>query len=218
MEKRIRFSEQPLTSKILYGVVIAILIFSAIIVGIVAANNRKEETPNVPPVEENGSGTATPTPDNEGEENKDPVKEKLTFMKPMEGEVVSSHSLTVPVFSETLGEWRVHTGIDISAEEGDAVYCSADGEVTRIYHDPLHGMTVEVKHEGDITTIYANLDEMVANGLTVGQTVKKGDKIGVVGDTSMVELGKEPHLHFVIRLKGVAVNPLDYFEEEGESK
>ena len=134
--------------------------------------------------------------------------------RPLEGEIVESHSLTVPVVSETLGEWRVHTGIDISAEEGAEVFCSADGEISRIYHDPMHGMTVEVSHEGDIVTIYANLDEMVANGLTVGQKIKKGDKIGYVGDTSLVELGKEPHLHFVIRLRGVAVNPLDYFEEE----
>lgn len=218
MEKRIRFSEQPLTSKIIYGVVIAILIFSAVIVGIVAANNRKTNTPEPPPVENNGENENTPTPDNSQNEQKEPVKDKLTFAPPMSGEIVASHSLSVPVFSETLGEWRVHTGIDISAEEGDEVFCSADGEVSRIYHDPLHGMTVEVKHEGDILTIYANLDEMVANGLTVGKEIKKGEKIGVVGDTSLVELGKEPHLHFVIRLKGVAVNPLDYFEKAEETK
>ena len=211
MEKRIRFSEQPLTSKIIYGVVIAILIFSAIIVGIVAANNRKEETPSLPPIEESEEKLETELPK---EEEKTPVTAKLTFSMPIEGKIVESHSLTVPVFSETLGEWRVHTGIDISAEEGDVVYCSADGEISRIYHDPMHGMTVEVSHEGDIVTIYANLDEMIANGLVVGQKVKKGDKIGYVGDTSLVELGKEPHLHFVIRLRGVAVNPLDYFEEE----
>lgn len=211
MEKRIRFSEQPLTSKIIYGVVIAILIFSAIIVGIVAANNRKAETPLLPPVSEEGEKLETELPN---EEEETPVTAKLTFCRPLEGEIVESHSLTVPVFSETLGEWRVHTGIDISAEEGAEVYCSADGEISRIYHDPMHGMTVEVSHEGDIVTIYANLDEMVANGLTVGQKIKKGDKIGYVGDTSLVELGKEPHLHFVIRLRGVAVNPLDYFEEE----
>ena len=214
MEKRIRFSEQPLTSKIIYGVVIAILIFSAIIVGIVAANNRKGQSSELPPVEENGGNEQSPTPEGGTEGESEPSKEKLTFMMPIEGEVVTSHSLTVPVFSETLGEWRVHTGIDISAEEGEDVLCSADGEISRIYHDPLHGMTVEVKHEGDITTIYANLDEMIANGLTVGHPIKKGDKIGTVGDTSLVELGKEPHLHFVIRLKGVAVNPFDYFVEE----
>ena len=211
MEKRIRFSEQPLTSKIIYGVVIAILIFSAIIVGIVAANNRKEETPSLPPLEENEEKLETELPK---EEEKTPVTTKLTFSRPLDGEIVESHSLTVPVFSETLGEWRVHTGIDISAEEGAEVFCSADGEISRIYHDPMHGMTVEVSHEGEIVTIYANLDEMIANGLVVGQKVKKGDKIGYVGDTSLVELGKEPHLHFVIRLRGVAVNPLDYFEEE----
>ena len=218
MEKRIRFSEQPLTSKIIYGVVIAILIFSAIIVGIVAGNNRKTTTPQLPPVNDTTEKEETKTPDNTENEPNEPAKEKLTFSLPIEGEIVTSHSLTVPVFSQTLGEWRVHTGIDISAEEGDNVYCSADGEIASIYNDPLHGMTVEVKHEGDLTTIYSNLDEMLAHGLVVGQKVKKGDKLGVVGDTSLVELGKEPHLHFVIRLKGITVNPLDYFEEEEFTK
>ena len=54
-------------------------------------------------------------------------------------------------------------------------------------------------------------------GRGVDQEIKAGDVIGTVGDTSLVELGKEPHLHFVIRLKGVAVNPMDYFENEKPS-
>lgn len=221
MEKKIRFSEQPLTSKIIYGVVIAILIFSAIIVGIVAANNRKTQNPPEEPPITNGEGNGTENEGNQGETQEPPIEENkpkdpLTFTMPMQGEIVTSHSLTVPVFSETLGEWRVHTGIDIACEEGAEVFCAADGKVARIYNDPLHGMTVEVVHEGDLTSVYSNLDEQVANGLAVDQQIKAGDRIGVVGDTSLVELGKEPHLHFVIRLKGVAVNPMDYFEGEGE--
>ena len=222
MEKKIRFSEQPLTSKIIYGVVIAILIFSAIIVGIVAANNRKTQTPPEEPPITNGESEGETNGGNEGENQEPPVedtkpKEPLSFTMPLDGEIVASHSLTVPVFSETLGEWRVHTGVDISAEEGTEVFCVADGRVTRIYNDPLHGMTVEVMHEGDLTSVYSNLNEQVANGLTVDQEIKKGAKIGMVGDTSLVELGKEPHLHFVIRLKGVAVNPMDYFESNTPS-
>ena len=222
MEKKIRFSEQPLTSKIIYGVVIAILVFSAIIVGIVAANNRKTQDPPEEPPITNGDGSNNEDPNAGGETQPPPVddtkpQDPLTFTMPMVGEIVASHSLTVPVFSETLGEWRVHTGIDISCEEGAEVYCAADGKVARIYNDPLHGMTVEVVHEGDLSSVYSNLDEQVANGLCVDQEIKAGDVIGTVGDTSLVELGKEPHLHFVIRLKGVAVNPMDYFENEKPS-
>ena len=219
MEKKIRFSEQPLTSKIIYGVVIAILIFSAIIVGIVAANNRKaQNAPEEPPIINNeGDGSGNEGTEGEPEEpprEENKPKDPLTFTMPMQGEIVTSHSLTVPVFSETLGEWRVHTGIDISGEEGADVLCIADGKVARIYNDPLHGMTVEVMHEGDLTSVYSNLNEQLANGLMVDQEIKGGEKIGVIGDTSLVELGKEPHLHFVIRLKGVAVNPMDYFESD----
>ena len=219
MEKKIRFSEQPLTSKIIYGVVIAILVFSAIIVGIVAANNRKAQNPPEEPPITNGEGEGNENENNQQENTPPPTendgkKEPLTFTMPMVGEIVTSHSLTVPVFSETLGEWRVHTGIDIACDEGAEVFCAANGKVARIFNDPLHGMTVEVMHEGDLTTVYSNLDEQLANGLAVDQEISAGDKIGMVGDTSLVELGKEPHLHFVIRLKGVAVNPMDYFESE----
>ena len=222
MEKKIRFSEQPLTSKIIYGVVIAILIFSAIIVGIVAANNRKAQNPPEEPPITNSEGEGNTNEGNEGENQEPPLEENkpkdpLTFTMPLEGEIVTSHSLTVPVFSETLGEWRVHTGIDISADEGTEVLCVAVGKIARIYNDPLHGMTVEVMHEGDLTSVYSNLDEQLANGLMVDQEIKAGAKIGTVGDTSLVELGKEPHLHLVIRLKGVAVNPMDYFEKKTPS-
>lgn len=219
MEKKIRFSEQPLTSKIIYGVVIAILIFSAIIVGIVAANNRKTQNPPEEPPISSDEGNGTTTDESEGENQQPPAEESkpkdpLTFTMPIEGEIMTSHSLTVPVFSETLGEWRVHTGIDISCEEGAEVFCAADGKVARIYNDPLHGMTVEVMHEGDLVSVYSNLDEQLTNGLAVDQEIKAGDRIGAVGDTTLVELGKEPHLHFVIRLMGVAVNPMDYFESK----
>ena len=50
----------------------------------------------------------------------------------------------------------------------------------------------------------------------MGDTVAAGDKIGVVGDSSISELADEPHLHFEVLLKGVKVNPLDYINEESK--
>jgi murein DD-endopeptidase MepM/ murein hydrolase activator NlpD len=53
--------------------------------------------------------------------------------------------------------------------------------------------------------------------LKVGDEVCLGDKIGVVGDSSLSELAEEPHLHFEVLLKDVKVNPLDYITEESKS-
>ena len=212
MEKKFKFSDLPLTSKIVYGVVIAILCISAIVVGIVAAANRKpEETPidEKPPVSDEGEGQKDPQTPPKEEDTEKP----LVFVAPLVGKVTTAHSLTMPVFSTTLGAWKMHTGIDIMTDEGAEVYASAPGTVTKVYADPMLGTTVEVTHEGDIVTVYSNLGKTLADGIAEGRTVGAGDKLGTVGDTAVSELAEEPHLHFAIRVNDATVNPLDYISE-----
>ena len=79
------------------------------------------------------------------------------------------------------------------------------------------GYTVEITHSDDIKTRYSNLDADAAVGLKVGDSVKSGDKIGTVGDTSVSELAEEPHIHFEFVVKDTKVNPLDYISEESKS-
>ena len=216
MEKKIDFSDKSVTSKIVYAVVIAILCITAIVVGIVSAASRSKDNTDVenPPIsdgttnEENGENT--PPPDDTPKE-----EAKLSFIAPTAGTVVKEHSLELPVFSVTLGEWRVHTGIDISCDEGASVYASEAGVVSGIYSDPMLGYTVEITHSGDIKTRYSNLSSDALE-LKVGDKVALGDKIGVVGDTSLSELAEEPHLHFEVLLKDVKVNPMDYINEESK--
>ena len=138
------------------------------------------------------------------------------MVSPVVGEITKSHSIDTPVFSNTLGEWRVHTGIDISADEGSSVYCAADGVVTKIYNDPLFGKSVEVTHDGGIISIYSNLSSSDI-AVSEGETVSSGSLIGKVGDTSLSELADEPHLHFTVKVEGVSVNPLDYISEESKA-
>ena len=211
MEKKIDFSDKSMSAKIVYAAVIAILCITAIVVGIVGAASRSKDVP------EEGK-----TPVVEGETDKQPEPEvnespdkKLSFIAPTAGTVVNEHSTEVPVFSITLGEWRVHTGIDISCEEGAGVYASEAGVVTGIYSDPMLGFTVEITHSGDLKTRYSNLSSDVGE-LKVGDEVCLGDRIGVVGDTSLSELAEEPHLHFEVLLKDVRVNPMDYINEESK--
>ncbi len=221
MDKKFKFSDQPRRVKIIYAVVIGVLCVTAVVIGIVSAASRRNDTPgddptvNLPSGDEGGDGGNNESPDggNEGEENKTP--EKLTFVSPVVGEVTKQHSLDMPVFSNTLNAWRVHTGIDISAEEGAEVFASADGVVTKVYSDPMLGRTVEITHEGGIVSVYSNLAS--ANiSVQEGDEVKSGALIGKVGDTSLSELADESHLHFGIKVNGVSVNPLDYISESSK--
>jgi len=214
MDKKVKFSDRPLAVKIIYAVVVAILCITAIVVGIVSASKPNDDpAPENPPIEnpgENGDNSG-------GEENKPPEEEKkLAFISPLVGSVALHHDLEAPVYSTTLGEWKVHTGIDIATEAGATVYASEDGTVSAIYSDALYGYTVELTHEGDIKTRYSNLDKNSVTSIKVGEEIKSGDVIGTVGDTAIAELAEEPHLHFEVLLKGVKVNPLDYITEESK--
>lgn len=214
MEKKIDFSDKSVTTKIVYGAVIAILCITAVVIGIVTAASRSKDNTDVtpPPTNESTNNENKEPPSTEGE-NTTPTP--LSFIAPVAGSVVKGHSLELPVFSITLGEWRVHTGIDISCEEGSDVFASEAGVVSGIYSDPMLGYTVEITHRDDIKTRYSNLSSDIGE-LKVGDTVASGDRIGSVGDTSVSELAEEPHLHFEVLLKNAKVNPLDYISEEAK--
>ena len=214
MEKKTSFQNKPELARIIYGAVIAVLCITAIIIGIVAANNRSETPPDdTPPITGDEGGTNTDKPPVQTPDDTDKKPEKLTFISPVSGKVYKEHSLTVPVFSPTLEEWRVHTGIDIMTDDGAPVFAAADGEVTKVYNHPMLGCTVEVTHEGGIVSVYSNLSSDGAVLATVGSKVKSGDKIGEVGDTSISELAEEPHLHFEIIENEASVDPLTYISD-----
>ena len=218
MDKKIKFSDQPKKVKIIYASVIAVLCITATVIGIASSVKKDEPTDNSPTVNlpstdqkpsEDGKNEAQAP---EKEEEKKP--EKLSFVSPVVGRVTKSHSLDTPVFSDTLQEWRVHTGIDISADEGSKVYASAKGVVSKVYSDPFLGKTVEITHEGGIVSVYSNLGSDVS--VKEGDSVSSGALIGTVGDSSISELADEAHLHFAIKVNGVSVNPLDYISEDSK--
>ena len=220
MEKKFKFSDKTKVSKIVYATVIAILCVSAIVIGIVAANSRK--TPDVENPDGSGvvDGGNTDNGGNNGSGNNSgnepPAPDvKPGFVSPIVGTVIKSHSTSVPVFSVTLDEWRIHAGIDISAQEGAEVYASCAGTVSAIYNDAMLGKTIEITHSDEHKTRYSNLDANSVS-LTVGDEVEAGAVIGNIGESSISELCDEPHLHFEMFVKGSQVNPLDYISEESK--
>ena len=217
MEKKFKFSDNPTAAKAIYGAVIALLCITAIIIGIVAANSRKNDEvpdPNPPINDGSGDGNQDGGDGNQSGDENTGDKDSATFLAPVSGTVAKPHSQDTPVFSETLEEWRVHLGVDISTAEDSGVFAVADGEVSAVYSDPLLGYTVELTHGNGIKSRYSNLS---AEGLpAVSDVVKAGEKIATVGYSAITEIADETHLHFEMFVDGKAVNPLDYISEESK--
>jgi murein DD-endopeptidase MepM/ murein hydrolase activator NlpD len=106
-----------------------------------------------------------------------------------------------PVYGTT----RFHEGMDFSAPIGTPVYATGDGTVTHASWESAYGNLIEINHGYNYTTRYAHLSQIEVKP---GQAVKRGDLIGKVGNT-----GKStgPHLHYEVRLRGVAQNPVHYY-------
>ena len=72
---------------------------------------------------------------------------KLNITKPTrEGYILKGYDIDMPVYSLTMNDYRVHAGIDILANTGDAVMSIAEGPVQNIYHDPMMGNCISVSH------------------------------------------------------------------------
>jgi murein DD-endopeptidase MepM/ murein hydrolase activator NlpD len=98
-------------------------------------------------------------------------------------------------FGEPRSGRRKHEGIDIFARRGTPIVAAADGEVVRVgTTDRLGGNTVWVAGSGARLYYYAHLDHH-RPGLSVGERVRAGTKLGFVGTTGNAR-GTPPHLHF----------------------
>ena len=134
-----------------------------------------------------------------------------TFRSPIEnGTVLRTHSVTVPVFSPTMEDYRTHTGIDILCAPSSPVLAAADGRIGNFWYDPMMGYTLTVVHGGDAVTYYQGLAEELPEGIDVGAEVKAGQVIACSGNTALIECEDEEHLHFMMTVDGVQVDPAEY--------
>ena len=134
------------------------------------------------------------------------------FLSPCDGELIKEYSVEMPIYSETLDDWRIHEGVDIAAPLGTAVCACADGTVKNKYNDFRYGATISIEHDGGFTTIYSNLEN--TDTVNIGQAVLAGEMIGKIGDTTLFETVADTHIHVEVLLGGVHVNPLNYFSLE----
>jgi murein DD-endopeptidase MepM/ murein hydrolase activator NlpD len=106
---------------------------------------------------------------------------------------------------------RMHTGIDIGKNgsqpiAGAAIVAAGSGTVISAGSRSGYGNTVMIDHGNGVVTLYAH---QPSGGIrvSVGQHVKKGQRIGTVG---MSGYATGPHLHFEVRVNGNPVNPTGY--------
>ena len=98
---------------------------------------------------------------------------------------------------------RFHAGIDLLAPRGTPIRAAAPGRVVLVgYAAGGWGKLVVIAHTGGVKTMYAHLSKVIARR---GQSVVTGTRIGLVGATGDAS---GPHLHFEVRLRGAAVDPL----------
>lgn len=101
-----------------------------------------------------------------------------------------------------------HDGIDIGAPEKTEIRASADGVVIFSGWGPSgYGNIVVIRHGETLVTVYAhNRDNLVSRGATV----KRGDRIALVGSSGRAT---SPHCHFEVRINRIAYDPLEYLEK-----
>lgn len=125
------------------------------------------------------------------------------FVFPVSNRVLRPFSNT-HYFSETLGEWITHNGVDFAAEAGDNVKAAADGKIAGIRKDALWGDVIEIKHDGNMVTRYCGVTPA---SIAEGQTVKAGDVIGVIADVP-AEVLDPAHLHMELVVNEKHTDPL----------
>ena len=136
------------------------------------------------------------------------IKEEDVFFCPVRNaEIQKKFSMDALVFSETLRDYRVHSGVDLAAPVGTEVVAYAKGKVIQAEEDYFYGMTVAIRHADGEVSYYMNLDPELAENISVGAEIEAGDPVGKIGETAKAEHADKPHLHFEIRKNGELINP-----------
>ena len=123
-------------------------------------------------------------------ENGENVK-KAFLRAPLDFTYISSH-FNPNRMHPILHKIKAHNGVDYAAKRNTPVKASGDGVISFIGKQRGYGRTIEIKHGGNIKTLYAHLERFNSK-LKQGSKVKQGDIIAYVGDSGQAT---GPHLHF----------------------
>lgn len=134
------------------------------------------------------------------------------FFPVSRGAIIKGFSDTVPVYSQTMEDYRTHPGIDIASPIGSSIYAAATGTVGAVWEDPMNGCSLTLIHKGGAVSTYSNLSRETMEIMKPGMSIQGGDVLGTVGDTSLVEIADEAHVHYELSIDGKVVNPEEYID------
>jgi len=102
------------------------------------------------------------------------------------------------------GEREFHKGLDIAGRMGTPIFAAADGEVEYATQKKSLGYGVKIRHGYGIETVYGHMQQILVKA---GETVKRGQEIGLMGSTGR---STGPHCHYAVVVNGKAVDPRNY--------
>ena len=121
------------------------------------------------------------------------------FLRPVQGDVIGPFGRRSIINDQPRSP---HTGVDLRGEEGSPVKAINNGRVVLTANHFFSGKSIILDHGGEVMSMYFHLKEILVDK---GDTVKKGQIIGLVGSTGRAT---GPHLHWGMRINGARINPL----------
>jgi murein DD-endopeptidase MepM/ murein hydrolase activator NlpD len=126
--------------------------------------------------------------------NNNSSEAKLYYFTPLNGTVTNQFNPT-----------EKHYGVDIVAPKNEAIKAALDGTVIFADWTVETGYVIQLQHRNNITSIYKHNSVLLKE---VGQVVKAGEAIAIVGNTGKLSSG--PHLHFELWKEGKAIDPMQF--------
>lgn len=130
------------------------------------------------------------------------------YARPANGRVTSPYGNRLHPIKKVM---KKHNGVDIGKDGGKDIYAMESGKVVTAQKHKSFGNYVEILHgtlngKKKVVSLYAHMSRI---GVTSGQSVMKGQRIGLMGETGNAD---GVHLHFEIKEAGVNVNPANYVD------
>ncbi len=122
----------------------------------------------------------------------------ISLIRPVSGIISSRFGVRSSIRSSA------HTGLDIATSTGTPIQAAASGTVTFSGYKGSYGNMIVITHTNGVQTYYGHCSQLY---VSAGTSVSQGQTIAAVGSTGN---STGPHLHFEVRINGVAYNPQNY--------
>lgn len=122
----------------------------------------------------------------------------ISLIRPVSGIISSRFGVRSSIRSSA------HTGLDIATSTGTPIQAAASGTVTFSGYKGSYGNMIVITHANGVQTYYGHCSQLY---VSAGTSVSQGQTIAAVGSTGN---STGPHLHFEVRINGVAYNPQNY--------